>query len=142
MEITLFALRVLLAAALYVFLGAVLWVLLRELRQPVVARSEAPASQLTALLEDGSPNHLYTIQSAAWIGRDPNCLICTDDEFASLRHAQVLWRVEDQTWYAEDNLSRNGTFVNGERITRAALKDGDVIRVGRTGFRFEMSRDN
>lgn len=30
--------------------------------------------------------------------------------------------------------STNGTFVNGQRITRAALKDGDRLGVGRVEF--------
>ena len=38
----------------------------------------------------------------------------------------------------DDGLSRNGTFVNGTRISgRARLRDGDVVRIGRTtlGYR-------
>jgi len=30
--------------------------------------------------------------------------------------------------------STNGTFVNGERITRATLRDGDRLAVGRVTF--------
>jgi pSer/pThr/pTyr-binding forkhead associated (FHA) protein len=30
--------------------------------------------------------------------------------------------------------STNGTFVNGQRVTRAALKDGDTLGVGRVEF--------
>jgi pSer/pThr/pTyr-binding forkhead associated (FHA) protein len=65
-----------------------------------------------------------------------------DDEFASARHAQVLWRAEDQAWWIEDNLSRNGTFVNDQRVMRSRLKDGDVIRVGRVRFKFESEGAN
>jgi DNA-binding NtrC family response regulator len=34
-------------------------------------------------------------------------------------------------WTIEDTASRNGTFVNGERVTRRELEDYDVIEVGR-----------
>jgi DNA-binding NtrC family response regulator len=35
-------------------------------------------------------------------------------------------------WIVVDQGSRNGTFVNGERVVRAALCDGDVIEIGAT----------
>ncbi len=140
-SIALFVLRILVAVALYAFLGVLLWVLLRD-------RPSSPAKpascRLTLLLGD-EDGRTYDIQSAAWIGRDPNCLVRADDDFASVRHAQVLWRAEDGpsgAWWLEDNLSRNGTFVNEQRVTRAQLKDGDVIRVGRVRFRFEVNEMN
>jgi pSer/pThr/pTyr-binding forkhead associated (FHA) protein len=136
MEIVLFALRVLLVVALYAFLGALLWVLLRERGQNASTPASAPAGRITLLSSDGAPGRQYEVRAAAWLGRDPNCLVRVDDEFASARHAQVLWRVDDGAWTIEDNLSRNGTFLNGERVTRAALSEGDVIRVGRTDFQF------
>ncbi|MCW3039157.1 MAG: hypothetical protein JWM31_1062 [Solirubrobacterales bacterium] len=42
------------------------------------------------------------------------------------------WTVSD------DGLSRNGTYVNGTRISgRVRLRDGDVVRVGRTQIAFK-----
>lgn len=35
-------------------------------------------------------------------------------------------------WYLVDQGSKNGTFVNGERVTSTMLSDGDVIACGRT----------
>jgi hypothetical protein len=139
MDVVLFALRILIVVALYAFLGILLWALLRE--QASAGSADVPTSCLVALADDDAssrPNgRRYAIRSAAWIGRDPNCLVHADDEFASARHAQVLWRAEDQAWWIEDNLSRNGTFVNDQRVVRAMLRNGDVIRVGRARFRFE-----
>src|SRR5919107_3824708 len=41
------------------------------------------------------------------------------------------WTVSD------DGLSRNGTYVNGQRVSgRHRLRDGDVIRVGQTAIAF------
>jgi hypothetical protein len=138
----LFGLRILLVMALYAFLGVVLWVLLREARQPTApVAAPLPAARLTHLLDGDAGGREYAIPSAVWIGRDPNCLVRVEDEFASARHAQVLWRAEDGAWWIEDNLSRNGTFVNDERVTSVTLKDGDVIRVGRARFKFEMRAD-
>ena len=62
------------------------------------------------------------------IGRaDDSTLVLTDD-FASSRHARLTNR--SGQWYVEDLGSTNGTLVNGRRITRQPLADGDVIRIG------------
>jgi DNA-binding NtrC family response regulator len=45
-------------------------------------------------------------------------------------HARLL-RVSAR-WTLEDCHSTNGTFVNGNRVQRAVLRDGDVIELGRT----------
>ena len=54
------------------------------------------------------------------------------DDRVSRTHAQLL-RVGTR-WYVEDDgLSRNGTYVNEERVVaRRPLRDGDVIRAGHT----------
>lgn len=148
MEIVLFVLRIALVVALYAFLGALFWLLWRE--RAVSTEPTSPVAQLVRLSDDGpgqgsaeraghdtARRPRYVIRSMAWIGRDPNCLVQAEDEFVSLRHAQVVWRDEDRAWWIEDNLSRNGTFVNDQRVMRAMLRAGDVIRVGHARFRFE-----
>lgn len=44
---------------------------------------------------------------------------------ARLERGEVGWTVADEG-------SKNGTFVNGERVARAALRDGDVLEIGPT----------
>jgi FHA domain len=63
------------------------------------------------------------------IGRLPDNNIHIDNLAVSGRHARVLW--ENDHFSLEDLNSLNGTFVNNRRITRCALKDGDVILVGK-----------
>jgi pSer/pThr/pTyr-binding forkhead associated (FHA) protein len=36
----------------------------------------------------------------------------------------------------EDLNSTNGTYVNAERITRRTLKEGDIVTLGKSEFRF------
>jgi pSer/pThr/pTyr-binding forkhead associated (FHA) protein len=38
----------------------------------------------------------------------------------------------------EDLNSTNGVFVNGKRVSRHTLKDGDRVTVGRTQFRYTV----
>jgi DNA-binding NtrC family response regulator len=54
-----------------------------------------------------------------------------DDAQLSRRHAEV--KLHRDRWVVRDLGSRNGTWVNGERISDTrALEPGDVIRVGST----------
>ncbi len=50
----------------------------------------------------------------------------------STRHAVL--RAVAGDWIVEDQSSRNGTFVNGERVTSRVLRDGDVLETGRVFF--------
>jgi pSer/pThr/pTyr-binding forkhead associated (FHA) protein/soluble lytic murein transglycosylase-like protein len=65
---------------------------------------------------------------ATRIGRASDCEIVLDDEGLSRQHAVVTCRGGRCT--LEDRGSSNGTFVNGGRIERAELRDGDRIRLG------------
>jgi DNA-binding CsgD family transcriptional regulator len=72
------------------------------------------------------------------IGRAPETDICLawDDEVSRV-HAE-LERIGPDWAVADDGLSRNGTFVNGERVAgRLRLRGGDVLHFGATavGFR-------
>jgi FHA domain/Bacterial regulatory proteins, luxR family len=67
------------------------------------------------------------------IGRsERNGLALTWDPEVSRTHAQVELVGGDWT-VVDDGLSRNGSFVNGERVVgRRRLDDGDMLRIGRT----------
>lgn len=71
------------------------------------------------------------------VGKAGTCAISIAwDETVSRTHA-VLERVDDGTWLLEDLGSRNGTFVNRERLATArVLRRGDEIRIGATKLRF------
>ncbi len=67
------------------------------------------------------------------IGRGPsNAIALGWDTAVSRLHAE-LERVGGEWTVTDDGLSRDGTWVNGERITaRTRLRDGDVVQVGQT----------
>jgi len=67
----------------------------------------------------------------AVIGRGRSSDVALHDEGVSRAHARIV--VHGDEIFIEDLDSRNGTFVNGERVRgRAPLADGDKIQVGRT----------
>lgn len=66
------------------------------------------------------------------IGRDPDCDLTLDDEYASPRHA-LLKPSAAGVWTVEDLGSTNGTFLGAARVMGpAVVAVGSVIRVGRT----------
>jgi pSer/pThr/pTyr-binding forkhead associated (FHA) protein len=79
------------------------------------------------------------------IGRAPqNDIDLQWDTEVSRLHAE-LEQIGGEWTVSDDGLSRNGTFVNGARISgRQRLRDGDVLRVGRTqlGFKRPATEDS
>jgi hypothetical protein len=64
------------------------------------------------------------------VGRLTDCQICLADANVSRRHAAFI--SIDDGWAIEDLESTNGTRLNGQPVTRARLRDGDVIEIGVT----------
>ena len=69
------------------------------------------------------------------IGANPVCDIMLEDETVSGSHAIIVYR--DGRCLIKDDLSRNGTFVNGREITEAhPLQSYDQVRIGNTYLTF------
>lgn len=70
------------------------------------------------------------------IGRSESSAFVLNDDFASAQHARLISR--DGEWYLEDLDSRNGTFLNGQRVEQPErLTPGMEIRIGRTTLRLQ-----
>lgn len=69
------------------------------------------------------------------LGRDATCAIQILDKGASRNHAEVF-RIGEMC-FIRDLQSRNGTYVNEERIDEELLRDGDLIQIGATVLEFE-----
>jgi diguanylate cyclase (GGDEF)-like protein len=68
------------------------------------------------------------------IGRSDQCTVCVNSDLVSRRHA-VVNRVLGR-YIVVDLKSTNGTFVNDQRVERAELKDGDLLRAGKTVLKY------
>jgi hypothetical protein len=64
------------------------------------------------------------------IGRDEGCEIHLDDPMISRRHAEVSH--SDGLWWIADLGSRNGTLVDGQRVTRIPLPPSCEVRLYET----------
>jgi pSer/pThr/pTyr-binding forkhead associated (FHA) protein len=68
------------------------------------------------------------------IGRDPSCRIRLPSTNVSRTHARIFFRNDE--YYIEDLGSTNGTYVNGIRIVKCALRKNDLIYIGGVGILF------
>ncbi len=132
-------LRLILAIALYAFLGWALWNLLRELKQQgdKLANQKKPAISLTIKPEQGSEAVQQFSQPQIMIGRDTNCDLTMMDEALSAHHARLTHH--HGQWWLEDLNSTNGTFLNREKLTTSAVViTGDSFKCGNTIFSIEV----
>jgi chromosome segregation ATPase len=67
------------------------------------------------------------------IGRAPGCELQIDAQSVSRNHAMILKSVRELI--VEDLNSTNGVMVNGRKVTRHLLSDGDTLTVGEIQFR-------
>src|SRR5688572_7445538 len=90
-------------------------------------------------LNGASPGRRYPLDRAkSVLGRSADCDIVLDAGAVSRFHAQIL-RV-GKGYFVEDLKSRNGTFLNGERITeRQALRNRDDLKICDLHFAFRTS---
>lgn len=68
------------------------------------------------------------------IGRSKDCDIQLADPNVSRHHAEL--RQEGATYWIADLDSTNGVEVNGQKVRRAKLEDGDVVNLGSTEIDF------
>ena len=141
MDVLLLVLRLLLAILLYAFLAAVLVMLWRDLRQATAARElPRPNGQLVVVHTSDDAlavGTVFPLQPVTSIGRAPTNSISIPEPYASAQH--TLLALREGQWWVEDQGSRNGTLLNGTRITGpTVVSTGDVIGVGHTQLKLEL----
>jgi len=72
-----------------------------------------------------------TFDKSFAIGRDASCAIRFDDALVSRRHAEVVF--EGGLWWVVDLGSRNGTLLDGNRVSRQVLPANGVVRLSEAG---------
>ena len=72
---------------------------------------------------------VFLSQAATTIGRLPDNSVQIDNLAVSGHHARVAW--ETDHYVVEDLGSLNGTYVNNERVGKATLKHGDLVKIGK-----------
>jgi two-component system, cell cycle response regulator len=86
----------------------------------------------------GAGQILSVSQTPFTMGRHATNQLPIDDDSISRFHARFLR--EDGKYFVEDLGSRNGTFLQGKRVTRAEIRDDDWVQLGaRVAFRFTLT---
>ncbi len=95
---------------------------------------DAPAAHLELTGLPGPPAR-FPLAEAVRVGADPGCQVHlplpgVEDVHCAIVHAEGRWVLTDR--------SRTGTRVNGARMDRVQLADGDLVRVGSAVLRFRL----
>jgi pSer/pThr/pTyr-binding forkhead associated (FHA) protein len=125
-------LRIILALALYGFLGWAIYTIWKELRtsSQILMSRQVPPITLSILGEKSSQERCFSV-SEINIGRDPSCDFIITSEMVSAHHARLSYH--HNQWWVEDLHSTNGTFLNDEHLsTPTVIINNDEIRCGDT----------
>jgi pSer/pThr/pTyr-binding forkhead associated (FHA) protein len=128
--IVLLILRLVMAVALYAFLGwagYTLWMDMKRQKDLIDAR-KIPEIDLLVEIEGQVESNPFIVSEIV-IGRDRTCDLLLDASTVSAEHTRLSYH--HQNWWVEDLGSRNGTFLNLERVaTPAILVSGDELQLG------------
>lgn len=133
-------LRLLMALAMYGFLGWAVFVIWREINMQGVklASRRVPAISLTNVRGNGPEISKRFSQPNIILGRDPGCDLQLADDTVSARHSQLVFH--HGQWWIMDLTSRNGTLLNGSPVqTPTVLASGDEIKCGNASLMVGMS---
>jgi pSer/pThr/pTyr-binding forkhead associated (FHA) protein len=78
--------------------------------------------------QNGSGHEVELAGTVAILGRDPSCDLVLNDVKCSRRHAVV--EAGPQGLAIRDTGSANGVYLNGKKVDRSPLAEGDVVRLG------------
>jgi len=129
-----FILRLVLAFALYAFIGLIFITILRQYKSQIslLTPQSNTALQLTSINQPEKISHKIS-QSEVLVGRDPNCKIHIQNETVSSQHVRIYYH--DNNWWIVDLNSTNGTFLNEEMISHpCVITENDEVRIGQVKF--------
>ena len=90
------------------------------------------------LLSEGYTGRSYELKAeTTTVGRVSDNAFEIPEASVSSHHAELVLRGADVL--VRDLNSTNGTFINGERITEATLKSGQILRLGTVELRLETA---
>ncbi len=88
------------------------------------------------LLSEGLTGRTYELKAEkTTVGRLPDNGFSIPEASVSSHHAELYLRGGEL--FVKDLDSTNGTFVNGEKVSEAVLKSGQILRLGMVEMRFE-----
>ena len=145
-NVAILGLRIAALVLLYLFLAAMVAIMWRDWRavarqvqhtRQAATRSWGRLVVVEAGQADLSPGQALPLSIVTSLGRGPSNTVMLDVPFASNEHA--LLSRHDERWWLEDLNSKNGTLLNGQRLTSPAiLATGDEVSIGGVRLRIEL----
>jgi chromosome segregation ATPase len=112
---------------------------LRDAPDPETEAPPLPDGAVRMLIESADGREIvHVLGRKTSVGRTPDNDLRIDAKFISRHHAVIL--AGPAQTIIEDLNSTNGVQVNGRRITRQVLEDGDTISIGRQVYRFALRK--
>ncbi len=99
-----------------------------------VATGVSPDWAAELIRIDGGQSVTYALSRRTRIGRANGCELQIDSSSVSRHHALVVVGAREAV--IEDLNSTNGVLVNGRKVTRQPLADGDAVTIGEVQFRY------
>jgi two-component system, cell cycle response regulator len=106
-------------------------------------KPKAPTRDRATLTMISGPEtgKVFSLLASTTLGRSIECEVRIDDQSISRKHARITRGIG--SYLVEDLASRNGTFVDGDRVQRHELHDGERLQLGSTiQLRFAMTADD
>jgi serine/threonine protein kinase len=100
------------------------------------AAAPLPTSLQVVLTVEESGKKIRLRKPVTLVGRAPECALQLRVADVSKHHCRIL--IEPSRVTVEDLSSANGTFINGQRIEKAPLDDGDDLRIADRVFHVEI----
>lgn len=104
---------------------------------PPEPEKTAPKARVSFTGQNNSDVKFVEFSKSATIGRRNTNDLIISDKAVSGNHCDLTF--VDGKVYIEDMNSTNGTFIDGERISRKELKNGDIIILGKMSFKVNIS---
>ncbi len=94
-------------------------------------------AKITVMLGSGKVGDFPMRKTPFLVGREAKDGVLIENVGVSRSHCRFVY--ENERYYVEDLGSSNGTFLQGQRVTRAEVRDGDQIGVGKYMLLFHDS---
>lgn len=133
-------LRVFAAVSLYAFLGFIILILWKDIKE--TDKKTSGSLQTSIIIKDISKDEIQDFRdNEIFIGRGKLAQIrLQHDESVSNIHARIFRK--EEKWWVEDLQSTNGTFLNEEPIvTPTIIVAGDQITCGKTTIEITMNNN-
>jgi pSer/pThr/pTyr-binding forkhead associated (FHA) protein len=134
-------LRLIMALALYAFLGWAVYTLWWDMKRQTELINARRVPEMTVITDIEGERRSYNFSvTELVIGRDQTCDLNLDVNTVSAEHARLSYH--HRNWWVEDLRSRNGTLLNLELVTTPAiLVSGDELQLGQVLLKISINEE-